>query len=1708
MKITRTNAYNVEIPIEINEEKDSSWILYKFCPTEYINKNLIKYREFSFLKGITAEKCIFKSFEIFSTIHIRGIFISNKDINLEKLPKEMSVVPREPDLHMYYIDLVENKEIKSKPNSIKDSKNNSHFGENDINENDKTYNNFLNNMNINKSSNIYDEENTKIDNTSISNSTNLSKAKMKYMRKSSFPKGKDTIIRKPLYPDPILSLNYIIGYTSKNCPTIKFNSYGDYDSNPDINKETKVNQTKKYFYFCSGSNIIKFDPYNKTQRFFIGHSKSISNFIIGCKGEIIYSGEEGINSIIRIWKVENLSCIKMLTTPLDKFKSLSESVNSKFLCVAGIEQLKELIMIFKIEDLKNITVYIKKNIKFKINSIKFVPYTDEILISCGNENIKFYRLKNNNIYERSVVINQYSKNDFLCIDFNKSIFGDNISDKGKAFIGSSSGTVLQISCSSQELESVYLIQNSPILSISSNEIFIVTGSADGFCRVWPAGFEEFIMEAKHDSGVCSVDISYDSIDILCGTLNGSIGILNIHNRNYLTLYRSPNSDISILFLHPLNNYIFTVENDEINSNILRIWDIQNKEEIFHFKSENDLISCVNADILKKFVCGFTSGIIKFMDFEKSKLVYQSKPFKSTVEQIIYVQNFERLIAMSSMGNLSIHNCVFEYTQIKIINIEKQCLYNDLSLNLDQTFFATIGPESKFILTWNCESFAMKNKINLNENLKFDKSVVLAKKLCMISKDLLGVGLDNCCIRFYTLGKYEGIFIKEIKDIHIKGINKFICSKNYSYFITSGEEGLVKIWDMKMIFNNYKSYQQYIGHSNGVNGLVLIDNKGIVVSSSKNNGIYFWNFLGEITHFDEEITKELDQLNDPIYIKNLKLKLNNQANTLRNSKSLSKYNSKYYEDKKEQLLTKDVMIIHNERKYYAENPETEENLHKMNTNFYIENINIDNQNELYKGFKLLPKCPNEEENEKVIINYSNKDYIISKNILDKYETSINNINTIKYKLLFSPKYLPIFYNVNGSPTENKTKNKDYENINKYKLDLKYIVGLSTNSMNNIVFNKENNWYGYTVNNKIIIEYLNSEKKQKILSDSKDELSCLILSNDLKFLISGVGQINKEEYASIFVYDTISFELVRRLNLHPKGVQNISLSKDGNYMVSIGTKKENSICLWDFNNFSVLDMKTVNFSPFISIIENSYNVFNKIKFVTCSFDIISFWELNDKNKLENIDLKLDDIINYKNEENEFITGINIYKIDYELIDKYLIILTNKGSLLLIDNIKKQFIKKYLITKFPLTKISFSYSYCICGGEGPLLFFWQFLGGGGNFPETLENNKPNLLFFDGKINSISLSSLSNECILSTEKGSLFYVNFEEKNSIKILSSHPNTSITSMFTDISDANLFTLGNGKNISCWSPDTMDQKYLLKKKNQKPSNFIYNYQDNILITQYENSYLSAFNIKTLTPLGKIYIPNEDISEFSFIFDNKHILLITFQVNIYIISIKNYEPLSMLYTLIDVPKNNKFYPFEQKCTSLICTNIDNINTEKSYSAFSFSNGETSIFIVEKTDGKIEYNLIDNFNIISIQSKECKDENSNELYNNIINFRSDYKSAGVFSHNYNEVIICYHELLQFILVRDFVRKKNINIIGLNFFPYSLDINDNGSYIAIGTKEGIIIFVSEGEEKYFNNSCDQVFYRGHYDIVYSLKFSHDSNKLFTSTKNEIFVWDINSKI
>ena len=1710
----------------------------KFDPCEFITKKLANsYKDFAALKEITPDTCILKSFEVFSTIHIRGIYISNYDFNINNPPREMSVrtVNNRPTVPLLFSDIcggeennnmnIEHMEPQKNPKINKYLKGNKNdikkYEVGDLDQNiqeiqqrrevmkkeaeQRRKDNMADIMNIKVSKatdqSAFDEKDYQ--QKLLKANAELKEMESGLLNKNMFNVNKDFVETKketlknlfrkeeqkktPLLPDPIMNLNYIIGYTADNCANVVYNSHGDYGTNPNLYKDNTVNPSKKIIYFCSGSNLVKFDSVNIKQQFFLGHSKPISNFIIACKGEIIFSNQEGVNSIIRIWKTSNCQCIKMLTTPFDKLKVMTENKNSKYLCTVGNEQNRVSIIIWNIENLDNITAFIRQAVPTYINTIKFSPFEENILYSCGRENIKCWRIKNDHLNGKAIVLNQFARgNDFLCLDYNNTMFGDDFTNKGKVYVGSNGGCIFQVACNNQELEAVYKVQDSAILALAVNEAFCATGSKDGFLRIWPVDFSEFLIEAKHDTGVCAVDISYDALDILCGTLGGSIGILNVQNKEYKTILRSPPNIVKQLILHPSGDYLFSIEGD----NSVRIWDIEHKAEAFQFVSSKDPPICVAAPKELFFACGFSSGILKIFDLEKTEVLYECKPFKSSLNNLLYIQNDKLLVTMSAQGNISIHDCSNNYIQIKIINIDTPAVYTDISLAVEADYFATIGPESNCALVWNCLTFGMKNRVPINN--------FFIKKICLINKNLLACILDNCNVKFYALSAYEGVFIKELMNLHINNVNQFITSHNYKYLISSGEEGMIKIWDMKMVFKTMKSYQQFIGHATGVRGLILMENKGLLISASENSGIYFWNFLGDTTFTESEIIQEMEKLNLPSHLKMLNEKSTLMENTLASGKSINlKITKNIDKNEKKQLLTKDIRTKHMEKEYKAENDfeKTNPNLEIINKGVKENDPNDTNKDKLY-DLKVL--SVGKENIDEINISYTNTDFNIDQETLNRFDTS--NISPddpknqeINNKILFKGKYFPDKLNNFVEPESNSNS-----------LYLKYCLGLSVNSMNNLVFNKRDKWYAYTVNNKIIIEFLENERREIILSDSKDELSCLIMTPDGKHLISTVGCTNKEEYAPIFVYETFNsnFNLKKKLNFHFKGIQHITVSPDCKYMVSIGTLEEKSICVWNFTNLTVIDSKSVKFNPFLAVCED--RVDSNLYFMTAAQHVISFWKINENYKLDGFHMNFEDLTNQRI-VGEYITGLTLTPYFNKIRTCYAIISTNKGNIMIVDKEKKSLFKKYIISKFPLTKVFLVGEHFVCAGEGPLAYCWKFENERldyRNIFSFFEKEKPTLLFLDSAVNSVTLSETGEEGLLTTDIGSIFFMNFEERAAFKIISAHINCKITSLDCDISNLNLISSGEDGGIRCWTLDSFDQRFLLQKIGKTPRKILLNPKENILIIQYENEYLSLYNMTSLKSLGKINIPDEQILYYDLIFNNDAILIITVEKNIYLININNWEPLSVLFTELTL-RNNTILPKNQLCKSLNCKSISN---EKGYATFSFSDGTIVTFYLEKIKNQVNFTLLDKFNMIEMHMKDNDDINIKEIYQNLTNYRNDYKTISLFSNHFDGVVLGFHECLQFLFVRNFIKQDIIKSIPLNYFPSTLSLSDQERFIAVGTKEGLLLFITRGEENY--NSCFNLdIYKGHYDSIDSIKFSHDTKKVFSTSRNELFVWEINAK-
>jgi len=234
------------------------------------------------------------------------------------------------------------------------------------------------------------------------------------------------------------------------------------------------------------------------------------------------------------------------------------------------------------------------------------------------------------------------------------------------YVASKTGIVFQVNYLTEALEATYKTNDSSIYSISVNESFCVTGSEDKYLRVWPLDFSEFVMEAKHEGTVCSVDISADGLRVVCGTLYGSLGVLDKSNQRYRTLIRAHTDSILSMDFHLALRNIITVSKD----GTIRLWDLEKYEQVIEFNSPLELPLCVAAHpTLPLFSCGFATGTMRVFDIEKTCVASDFTQFTKPIKALAYSPTGELLVTCCEDGSFAVHNARRQHLPTKMVNLE-------------------------------------------------------------------------------------------------------------------------------------------------------------------------------------------------------------------------------------------------------------------------------------------------------------------------------------------------------------------------------------------------------------------------------------------------------------------------------------------------------------------------------------------------------------------------------------------------------------------------------------------------------------------------------------------------------------------------------------------------------------------------------------------------------------------------------------------------------------------------------------------------------------------------------------------------------------------------------------------------------------------------------------------------------------------------------
>eukprot|EP00928_Gymnodinium_smaydae_P026312 TRINITY_DN20709_c1_g3_i1.p1 TRINITY_DN20709_c1_g3~~TRINITY_DN20709_c1_g3_i1.p1 ORF type:complete len:2082 (-),score=410.92 TRINITY_DN20709_c1_g3_i1:81-6326(-) len=470
-------------------------------------------------------------------------------------------------------------------------------------------------------------------------------------------------------PDPLLEVSRLVGVSRANrkigdIPTPvprRFAVFVRAAAKPMDFNSTLISGVEEASYrilYASSMTLCLVDPVTHAQRCFFGHSRPIEVLEAsddGCWVASAQCGDSRAPPLVRLWRVEPsagaLVCVYVLSCPsLNQVSCLCFDPSAKYLVLSGADaQNRQKLLIWDVSRVASggkVTPLARQtSADWDIDCVRFSPFEELQLVTCGRESIRFWRVKDGHLPGQSVVLNALARqNHFTCVAFEHNrtgqpyFLGEHLADHQRMFVGTAKGKVLQLSYRERKVQVVYSLHTEAITSMCANEGFVVTASADGYVRVWPLDFKSFYLHAMHDARAVGVDLTPDGLQVLCCTQAGSVGLLDMQSHGYTDVARSHGTTIVDAALSLNFQELVTASAD----GMLKVWSLETLGQTYEFSIPDDMPTVVACHPGSRhlFAVGFRSGSLRIFDVDGPAILCEHRHHLRPVLSLAFVSGDE------------------------------------------------------------------------------------------------------------------------------------------------------------------------------------------------------------------------------------------------------------------------------------------------------------------------------------------------------------------------------------------------------------------------------------------------------------------------------------------------------------------------------------------------------------------------------------------------------------------------------------------------------------------------------------------------------------------------------------------------------------------------------------------------------------------------------------------------------------------------------------------------------------------------------------------------------------------------------------------------------------------------------------------------------------------------------------------------------------
>lgn len=437
-------------------------------------------------------------------------------------------------------------------------------------------------------------------------------------------------------------------------------------------------------------------------------------------------------------------------------------------------------------------------------------------------------------------------------------------------------------------------------------------------------------------------------------------------------------------------------------------------------------------------------------------------------------------------------------------------------------------------------------------------------------------------------------------------------------------------------------------------------------------------------------------------------------------------------------------------------------------------------------------------------------------------------------------------------------------------LQYMLGCNCKHPDTLFWASEEGWFIYPLGSTTIQTLLHGKKKQRFFQGHLDEVSVLALNSDTSLLATACRYASIEGTASILIWRTDDCEVIRSIDYHDRTVTSLSFSLCGNYLCSTGNYEDHTVVVWEIATGRMVATSLLN-----SACVSAKWIPNKtsLEFVTLEKDALYFWRLNSARQLETQPIEL--------EEGVYNLSCMTFSPYIESIMGHILLVgTSNGSLCMWNTRTNSFLGVRQVFNGRISSISSNAERLTLGGENPYIHSWEFKDG------SIIGN-PKVLLLDGYCTSLSFEYLGNEGLVATHKGTIWYINWTESATIRIITGHTK-EITSLYAN---SLILTSGRDGTIRVWDETDQEQKMQFIVPNYTPLHIIQDPTSSYIACSFEDGTVKLFDIKKGKLNGTAKISDCGITRIKFTQDGMSLIVGSCTGRTYVLTIERWDPVCL-------------------------------------------------------------------------------------------------------------------------------------------------------------------------------------------------------------------------